>query len=346
VTAPPTPRKRGPATPEGKARSALNALRHGLRARRFTLLPHEDPAEFEALAAATRQAYRPACAVERELVEALAVALWREIRADRLEAEILADIPPVDDSRSCGSDLLDERHRASFALLLRYRAQAAGAVRRAQEALARHRKLVAGARPALLAEARPAPEAAARRDRTNEFVGAGAADRSAGEPAPSETTNEVLEAVPPTPDRAPAAARDGRAALVTNDGSEAARPDHPARMPTAPDPLPEAEAGPGRLALRDAVRAARNPLDQPLLRALGRDPELVLPVPGLPPEAWPWAQAEADPRGLPIAGQGPYRRVPHLPPDQWLAHQHLLPLMREAAARAAESADRPVAKAA
>ncbi|BCX19636.1 MAG: hypothetical protein KatS3mg117_3318 [Geminicoccaceae bacterium] len=302
MTAPPTPRKRGPATPEGKARSALNALRHGLRARRFTLLPHEDPAEFEALAAATRQAYRPACPVERELVEALAVALWREIRADRLEAEILADIPPADDSRSCGSDLLDERHRASFSLLLRYRAQAAGAVRRAQEALARHRKLVAGARPALLAEDRPNPEAervAAQRECTNEFVGAGAADRSAGEPAaPANDTNEILDS-------------------------------------TAPDPLPEAEAGPGRLALRDAVRAARNPLDQPLLRALGRDPELVLPVPGLPPEAWPWAQAKADPRGLPIAGQGPYRRVPHLPPDQWLAHQHLLPPMREAAARAA-----------
>ncbi|MEJ5234141.1 MAG: hypothetical protein WHV64_18225, partial [Geminicoccaceae bacterium] len=306
MTASPTPRKRGPATPEGKARSALNALRHGLRARRFTLLPHEDPAEFEALAAATRQAYRPACPVERELVEALAVALWREIRADRLEAEILADIPPADDSRSCGSDLLDERHRASFSLLLRYRAQAAGAVRRAQEALVRHRKLVAGARPALLAEDRPNPEAepvAAQRECTNEFRVAPAADRSAGEPAaPSETTNEIAKAVPPTPDRAPAAARDGRAALVTNDGSEAARPDHPTRMPAAPDPLPEAEAGPGRLALRDAVRAARNPLDQPLLRALGRDPELVLPVPGLPPEAWPWAQAKADPRGLPIAG--------------------------------------------
>lgn len=329
MTAPPTPRKRGPATPEGKARSALNALRHGLRARRFTLLPHEDPAEFEALAAATRQAYRPACAVERELVEALAVALWREIRADRLEAEILADIPPVDDSRSCGSDLLDERHRASFSLLLRYRAQAAGAVRRAQEALARHRKLVAGAHPTSFADDRPSPEAepaAARRDRTNEFLAASAADRSPREPAaPANDTNEVLEAVAPTPDRAPAAAAGPK--------SEKDR-----AVAEGADPLPEAEAGPGRLALRDAVRAARNPLDQPLLRALGRDPELVLPVPGLPPEAWPWAQAKADPRGLPIAGQGPYRRVPHLPPDQWLAHQHLLPLMSQPAARDAKNA--------
>ena len=59
------PKKRGPKTPEGKAKSALNALRHGLRARHFALLPHEDPAEFEALATATREAYRPACPVER-----------------------------------------------------------------------------------------------------------------------------------------------------------------------------------------------------------------------------------------------------------------------------------------
>ena len=270
------PEKRGPKTPEGKARSALNALRHGLRARHFALLPHEDPAEFEALAAATREAYRPACAVERELVEALVVALWREIRADRLEAEILADIPPADASRTCGSDLFDERHRASFALLLRYRAQAAGAVRRAQEALLRHRKLVAEAAAADASE-----------NCTNEFPLAPAA---AAADAPDHCTNELPKAAPA-------------------------------------DPLPQATAPPPRLSLRDAVRRARNPLDTPLLRALGRDPDLVLPVPGLPPEAWPWAQEKADPTGRPIGGQGPYRRVPHLPPDQWLAHQHWLELM-------------------
>ena len=263
------PKKRGPRTPEGKAKSALNALRHGLRARHFALLPHEDPAEFEALATATREAYRPACAVERELVEALAVALWREIRADRMEAEVLADIPPADASRTCGSDLTEERHRASLALLLRYRAQAAGAVRRAQEALLRHRAL-----------------------------------RAAAADAPDHCTNEFPKAAPAEDPLPPA------------------------------DPLPEAAAPPPRLDLREAVRRARNPLDTPLLRALGRDPELVLPVPGLPPEAWPWAQAKADPLGRPIAGQGPYRRVPHLPPDQWLAHQPWLAVMDKVAARA------------
>jgi hypothetical protein len=309
------PNKRGPKTPEGKARSALNALRHGLRARHFALLPHEDPAEFAALAAATRAAYRPTCAVERELVEALVVALWREIRADRLEAEILADIPPADASRTCGSDLFDERHRASLSLLLRYRAQASQAVRRAQEALLRHRKLVAEA-AAAAAPAEPRP---------NAFPTAPA---TAAADASENHTNEF----PTAPDRS----KDRPHAFAAPPESPAAAPENrpnefppAARAPDAPpeDPLPEAAAPPPRLSLREAVRRARNPLDTPLLRALGRDPELVLPVPGLPPEAWPWAQEKADPSGRPIAGQGPYRRVPHLPPDQWLAHQHWLELM-------------------
>src|SRR5262245_23295596 len=46
TTPDPAPRRRSPATPEGKARSAMNALKHGLRARGFALLPEEDPAEW------------------------------------------------------------------------------------------------------------------------------------------------------------------------------------------------------------------------------------------------------------------------------------------------------------
>ena len=46
TAASPPRKKRGPKTPEGKARSAMNALKHGLRAREFGLLPEEDPAEW------------------------------------------------------------------------------------------------------------------------------------------------------------------------------------------------------------------------------------------------------------------------------------------------------------
>ena len=299
---PSLPRRGGPRTPEGKARAALNALRHGLRARHFRLLPHEDPSEFEALAKATREAYRPRCPVERELVEAIAVALWRAIRVDRIEAEALADIPPADDSRSCGSDFLEERHRASLALVLRYRAQAEAGVRRAQDALARHRRLAAEA-AALAAELGTAARAAASLPCTNE----------PGSPPPPAEVDTA---------RAAAEARDPES---TNE---------PVAWPPAADPLAVSDAVPVRLELREAVRRERNPLDTPLLRALGRDPDLVLPVPGLRPEAWPIAQQHAVPDA---PGLAPYRRVPHLPWGEWYAHQHLLAEMERAGGRGGAS---------
>jgi hypothetical protein len=45
-------RSRGPKTEQGKARSAQNALKHGLRAHKYVVLPDEDAAEFKALEAA------------------------------------------------------------------------------------------------------------------------------------------------------------------------------------------------------------------------------------------------------------------------------------------------------
>ena len=57
-------RSQGPATPEGKARSALNGTRHGLRGSTFTLLPGEDPAAWAALLAGYLARFRPADAAE------------------------------------------------------------------------------------------------------------------------------------------------------------------------------------------------------------------------------------------------------------------------------------------
>ena len=90
----PSPRRRGPNTPGGKARSAMNARKHGLRARAFALLPEEDPAEWRQHVRNLTDGYRPVDATEEELVTAIAAAMWQEIRADRFEAGVLHRHPP------------------------------------------------------------------------------------------------------------------------------------------------------------------------------------------------------------------------------------------------------------
>src|SRR4051795_7246560 len=90
-----TPKKRGPNTPEGKARSSMNAQRHGLRARTFGILPGEEQAEWAEHLAELQAGYGPTDDTERKLVEAIAAAMWNEIRAARTLAEVLAAIRPL-----------------------------------------------------------------------------------------------------------------------------------------------------------------------------------------------------------------------------------------------------------
>ena len=59
LASPEGPKKRGPNTPEGKARSSMNALKHGLRARAFGILPEEDKAEWAEHVRDLRAGLRP-----------------------------------------------------------------------------------------------------------------------------------------------------------------------------------------------------------------------------------------------------------------------------------------------
>lgn len=85
-------RSAGPLSAEGKARSALNGVRHGLCGRVFFLLPDEDPAEFREHAALWLAVWTPRDLHEHEVAEAAIRAMWRERRADRLEAIVLDDL--------------------------------------------------------------------------------------------------------------------------------------------------------------------------------------------------------------------------------------------------------------
>ena len=118
----------------------MNALKHGLRARDFVLLPEEDPQEWRQHVLDLEQGYGPVDATEKKLVDAIAVAMWKEIRADRFEAEVLTDIPPRSTDRSHGCDLQVPDHAAALTTAIRYQGSAGMAARRAVRAFLEHRK--------------------------------------------------------------------------------------------------------------------------------------------------------------------------------------------------------------
>ena len=78
----------GPRTPDGKAASRLNALKHGLTAAQV-LLPDEDANDYQQFMKAMKQQLQPNGVLEQELSEAIAMKLWRLRRVLRMEAETL-----------------------------------------------------------------------------------------------------------------------------------------------------------------------------------------------------------------------------------------------------------------
>src|SRR3954454_11723366 len=80
---------RGPATPDGKARSAANATRHGLRATSGTVPPEHAP-ELAALREALTARLAPIDPVEQHWVGEIAFALWQRQRLQAVTAEAIA----------------------------------------------------------------------------------------------------------------------------------------------------------------------------------------------------------------------------------------------------------------
>ena len=77
-------KSKGPKTEQGKQRSRLNALRHGLAANTVCLTEKERPI-FEAMVAAYEERFRPADTVEEDLIEQMCVAKWRQRRCWSME---------------------------------------------------------------------------------------------------------------------------------------------------------------------------------------------------------------------------------------------------------------------
>ncbi|MGH8722887.1 MAG: hypothetical protein ACREU4_12935, partial [Burkholderiales bacterium] len=113
-------RSRGPKTPAGKARSAQNALKHGLRAQKCIVLPGERASAFEAFEAALLAELAPEGALQAVLAQRVVAASWRLARAERLEAELFAQ--NMLDGRGLGLALIRDCNGArAFDTLLRYR---------------------------------------------------------------------------------------------------------------------------------------------------------------------------------------------------------------------------------
>ena len=73
-------KSKGPVTPEGKARSAQNAVRHGLAAQSISL-SNEDRERCHAMLLEYSARLKPVGIVEEDLVEEMVDAKWRQRRA-------------------------------------------------------------------------------------------------------------------------------------------------------------------------------------------------------------------------------------------------------------------------
>jgi hypothetical protein len=82
-------RKGGPKTIEGKERSRVNSLKHGLTSSILVVLPDEDRNEYNELLRGFRDSFQPQDAAEDALVVRLAQAHWRGLRSRAIETGML-----------------------------------------------------------------------------------------------------------------------------------------------------------------------------------------------------------------------------------------------------------------
>src|ERR1700683_974764 len=82
-------RSRGPTTEEGKKRSAMNSLRHGLLSK-CTVLPDESREVFDQLLDQYRTKFDPLDGVEHNHVEEMVASVWKKRRIWAAENNLLA----------------------------------------------------------------------------------------------------------------------------------------------------------------------------------------------------------------------------------------------------------------
>jgi hypothetical protein len=116
-------RSRGPGSPQGKARSSQNALRHGLLAK-CVVMAGESSLGFDALLQQHQDRFAPIDGVDQCYIEEMAASAWRIRRAWAMETRLFDDAvaaqPPGDERGRMAAALGRLAPRPEFALLHRY----------------------------------------------------------------------------------------------------------------------------------------------------------------------------------------------------------------------------------
>jgi hypothetical protein len=252
-------KSRGPRTPEGKTRSAQNALKHGLRAQKYVVLPQEDAAGFADLEAALIAELAPIGTLQTVLAQRVAIAAWRLARADRLEAEVF-QVEAYGEVSPGLALIRDGNGTRSFQTLLRYRGSAMAEFARAlrtlkalqaeqaaEDGTAQAHPKRRAARPPLVHRPQPdEPERAAARPLNYVLTEPRAHARALHEPAapwlPNEPEPRRSPVLPPArPDLAPGQP-EPHGARRPDQGSTMTAPGSPARSRSALDESSTAKA--------------------------------------------------------------------------------------------------------
>ena len=122
----------GPVTDEGKAKAAMNALRHGLTAATLVLTT-EEKGKFDELLGAYIDEYQPATQTESDLVQEITVSKWLQRRCwalqtalldvtmDRMEDDIDAEFKEIPNATRTALAFAKEANEGgALALLNRY----------------------------------------------------------------------------------------------------------------------------------------------------------------------------------------------------------------------------------
>jgi hypothetical protein len=219
----------GPKTPEGKARSARNATRHGLTGDTI-VLSNENQAQFEELHQSYIRDFQPETDAESDLVGEMAAARWRlqrawlmesamfELSMDRTEQALEAEFEEADEACRLATAFTHMANEKGFNLLGRYETRIA---RRYDKALATLRTLQKDRRKAAEGNCETNSAAFDERCQTNSSAAERSETNSKPKPADMEKNQTNSTAKPANVENrqtnSPAPSKNGLQVILSDD---------------------------------------------------------------------------------------------------------------------------------